>query len=61
MICELDKDENKLLINDKILDPAVKYIGKQLYPYVLTLTIIMAMLMLLMLYFFKTLHKVNIQ
>jgi hypothetical protein len=50
IIKEYRKEENKAKIEKNILDPIVNYIGHQLWPYILTVSIMLFVLFLLVFY-----------
>ncbi len=45
VVTECTKDENKTLINEKILDPVIVYVGRQLIPYVVFSVVIISVLL----------------
>ena len=45
---ELATDENNIRIKTCILDPAVRYIGDRLYPYVLTASVMVVFMLVVM-------------
>lgn len=50
IISEYNKKENKDKVEKNILDPVVMYIGQQLWPYILTVSILLCLIFILMFY-----------
>jgi len=50
IIDELRKDEHRTTLEDEILDPVIRYIGRQLYPYVITVSVMLCVTLLLLAY-----------
>lgn len=50
MIQELSNEQNRCVIEKDVLDPMVKYIGHQLYPYVISASIVLIVVLALLLY-----------
>ena len=50
LICEYRKKDNKEKIEKYILDPVVIYIGQQLWPYIITVSIFLCLMFILLFY-----------
>lgn len=50
IITEFQKDENKSKVEKNVLDPIVNYIGHQLWPYILTVSILLFLVFILVFY-----------
>ena len=59
ILLELIKDENKLILNEKLLDPCVSYIGSRLWPYILSIIGYLSMILFLMLYLLYLTRKIT--
>lgn len=54
---EFKKDDNRL--KEKVLDPIVKYLGKQLLPYVFISVVFLSILIILLVYIALLTHKIK--
>ena len=54
---EFKKETNKKKIQEEILDPIIKYIGEQLWPYIMYSVMFISILLLLIFYTLYTVHK----
>ncbi len=60
MLCaEFDKEERKDQVKKHILDPCVKYMGKQLWPYVFFHIILLFCLLVVIIYLLFVLKRRN--
>lgn len=50
IILEYNKKENKDKIEKNILDPIVMYLGRQLWPYILTVSILLCLMFVILFY-----------
>lgn len=49
-VSELQNDENREKLEHDVLDPVISYIGKRLYPYVISASILVISFTLLLIY-----------
>ena len=54
---EFQKDSNRKKIEENILDPVIKYIGEQLWPYIMYSIIFISLLLLILFYTIYIVHK----
>ena len=54
---EFKKETNKKKVEEEILDPIIKYIGEQLWPYIMYSVIFISIVLLLFVYTLYTVHK----
>lgn len=59
LVDELKKDCTKSTIEREILDPMVKYIGGQLYPYVISAAIALCLMFLVLIYLIYLSFRMN--
>ena len=59
ILIELTKPENKSLLNEKLLDPCVSYIGSRLWPYIISIVGYLLILLFLMIYILFLTKKLN--
>lgn len=50
IITEYNKKENKDKVEKNILDPIVMYLGQQLWPYILTVSILLCLMFVILFY-----------
>lgn len=50
LVCEYHKQQNKEKIEKNILDPIVMYIGQQLWPYIITVSVFLCIMFILLFY-----------
>jgi hypothetical protein len=53
---EFQKDANKKRVQENLLDPVIKYIGEQLWPYIMYSIIFISLLLLLLFYIIYIVH-----
>jgi len=56
---EIKKEENKLKLQNEVLDPIVKYIGERLYPYILLASAVLCIFTLILLYTLFLIFRIN--
>lgn len=54
---EFQKEANRKKLEENVLDPVIKYIGEQLWPYIMYSIIFISILLLLLFYTLYTVHK----
>lgn len=54
---EFQKEANRKKLEENLLDPVIKYIGEQLWPYIMYSIIFISILLLLLFYTLYTVHK----
>ena len=55
---EFQKETNQTKVKENILDPIIKYIGEQLWPYIMYSIIFISILLLLLFYIIYRVHKI---
>lgn len=50
LVNEYKKPENKKILEEEFLDPIIKYIGNQLWPYILSLSILFSVIFIMLVY-----------
>lgn len=53
----LQRDDNRCKIEENIVDPIVVYIGKRLWPYIVSLSLSLCILLLMLLYITLSLRR----
>lgn len=60
IISEYNKKENKDKVEKNILDPIVMYLGQQLWPYILTVSILLCLMFVILFYLiYKMSHVIS--
>ena len=59
ILLELMKEENKEMLNKKVLDPCVSYIGSRLWPYIISILGYLLILLILLIYILFLTKKLN--
>ena len=52
LVNELKKDETRATLESELLDPAIRYIGQRLYPYVIAVSMMLCVTLVLLFYIF---------
>lgn len=54
---EFQKEKNKKIVEDDILDPLIKYIGNRLWPYIMYLLLFTLFLLIILFYIIYIVNK----
>ena len=57
---EFNKENNKDLLEEKILDPIIKYIGSRIWPYILYVTIVLFSIICILIYMIVKTNSIRV-